>query len=740
MSSIDDMLDARAQESSQAPQQGKASDIDSMLEARAAGGMKAQAAPSTAPAVAAEAPTRTQRFVQGLTDLPVAAGQLVEHTPVLSTITHGWRGLIRASLSGLGANNAASLFDPVESEKFDKAVQSRENEYQQARTQAGQTGIDWWRLGGAASNPVNYIAPGGVAASVGGRIGQAALQGGISGALQPTTEASNVPGSFWWDKAKGTTLGAATGSILSSVIEGVTPLLRAGANSVKTLFGKGAASQVPPSGAAETIVNEALKKQGADPNTLNVNVLAGMKQEVQSALEHGAEPSQEAIANRAIAESLPIPIHLTRANATGVGMANEDFLMGIKGAGEPLAQRAKENNAAAIANLDALGAKDAPDPVSTGSKIQEAVQNWWQKIDDQKSAAYDAVRNSKGQPAMMDQFSATQQIRDALDTPQAMHAWDSLPGHVQRTIEDLEEGKLPLTVAQFQALDKAWGREAASKAASDGTAAYAINTARRILGEAPIQDDVGKEALAAYQAAKSMHAQQMGMIDPKLPNGRPNPNFQPIVKSVVVDGTAPEKIFQKHFMGEAPSVAAKNSAALQKIDPSMPEDIGRTMMGEIKRLALNNASEERGAISQPVLNSWAKDPVKSARMEALLPQPLVGTFKNLAKTVENMKRFSVGEKPNTSNTASALVNAGVSMAKNSALGKIAQRIPGIKAVSEELKSAGLRGEVNQAVNPGVTLKSLVSATPSQAAKSRLAARLALPAAISAEQPSDGSNE
>lgn len=717
-----DVADAIALAYNGAPQKP----VDTVADAIA----QAYAPVTAAPAATPVAPVSAgQSFAHGMGNLEVGLGQAAEHIPGISQVTNGTRWLIRQGLEASGHPDAASLFDPVSSSDFDQIVQQRQQDYQQARQAAGQTGIDWWQLAGEAANPLNYLAPGGVAEGVAGRIGQAAVQGAAVSAAQP----SATPGSFWWDKAKGATIGATAGGITGGVVEGVMPTLKMAFNgATKALGGVKNAAASP---AAEVIVNDALRSQGADPATLNLNVLSGMKQEVQSALDHDAQPSTQAIVNRARAESLPVPVHLMRGQATGDPMAfsTEQNLRGITGVGEPITQRLQQQNAAFIQNLDALGAKNAPDPVSTSTQMADKIQSLWDGLQTKKNSLYDAVRNSQGQPAMMDQFTAVQNIHDALDTPQASHAYDLLPGHIQSTLDDLADGKLPLTVAQMQALDKTWGADARS---ADGSTAFAINTARRLLNEAPIQDDVGEEARQAYFAARQAHAQQMSLVDPKLANGMPNLQFQPLVKSVVVDGKAPETLFQQHFMSAAPSVARKNMAFMQQLDPNAPQQIGQTLMGEIKRQALSSASDERGTVSQSVLNGWANDPVKSARLDALLPKPAVDTFHNLAATVEAAKRFPVAATVNTSNTGSAVVNAGVSMLKSGAASQIVKRLPLIKQlvtpISEGLKAAKTQTAVNEALSPGVTLKSMLSASPSQAARRRLASRMVIPGAVAAE--------
>ena len=664
-------------------------------------------------------PTAGERFAQGFGDTIYGLGRITQHVVpdvVLNTIRRG---------IGL---------DEVSTKEFDDMVSQREQQYQQARTDAHQTGIDWWRLAGNAANPVNYLGPSG-AATVGGRIAQGVIQGARLGAAQASAE-STAPGNFWWDTAKGAAAGAAAGGVTSSVVEGVAPGLRWGVSKVRGLAGSGSGN-IP--GAADAIVKQALQSAGMDPANVDLNLLKGMRHDVQSALDHGADISPNAIVNRARAESLPVPIHLTRGQATGDAMqfAKEQNLRGITSVGEPVTQILTDQNAGFIANLDALGAKNAPDPVSTSTTYAAKIQGLWDAMQARKNDLYSAVRNAKGQSAAVDGIHAADSIKAALDTPEASHAYDLLPANIKKTIDSLGSGDFPLTIAQAQSLDKIWGDAARS---ADGSTAYAINKARQILGDAPVQDELGDQARKAYELARQAHASQMSLLDPKLPNGMPNPNFQPMVKAVVQDGKPPEQLFSTHFLNAAPSVARKNLAFLSQIDPDAPKQIGQTLMGEIKRQALTSASDERGTVSEAVLRGWSGDPVKSARLDALLPKPAVDTFHNLASTVEAAKKMPVASAVNTSNTGSALVNAGTSMLKNSAVAQITKRLPIARSVAEGLAEAGRQTDVQSALNPGVTLKSLLSATPSQAARRSALSRVLTPTAIAAPQQPQGSED
>ncbi len=675
------------------------------------------------PAPPAPPPTSMQSFAQGIADPLYGLGRIAQH--VAGPVVNATRSAISSGLNAAGQPEAATLFAPVSTPEFDNMVSTREQQYDRSRAAAGQNGIDWWRIAGNAANPVNYMGPSAVPGTVAGRIAQAAFQGAGVGAAQ-SAGTSQVPGQMWWDAAKGAALGAGTGGVLGASIEGVLPALRFGMNKVRQMVSNG---NVPSSAAADQVVKSALESAGHNPSSVDLNLLKGMRQDVQSALDHGADISPAAIVNRAKAESLPIPIQLTRGQATGDPMlyAREQNLRGIQGVGEPITTRLQQQNSGFIANLDALGAKNALDPVSFGQKYSDSIQNFWNSLDAHKNSLYSAVRNSQGQSAAMDGYASAENIKAALNNPQASYVYDMLPSNIRRTIDDLGSGQVPFSVAQMQSLDKIWGDAARG---TDGSTAYAINQARRILANAPLADDAGEESRQAYFAARQAHAQQMSLIDPKLPNGQPNPAYQPMVKSVVMDGKPPEQLFNQHFMNAAPSAAAKNQSFLSQINPEAAQEVGQTLMGEIKRQALNSASDDRGTISDAVLRSWSNDPVKSARLEAIFPRPAVDIFHNLASTVEAAKKFPVASAVNTSNTGSALLNAGLSMAQNGAISQVVKHLPLVRSVAEGLQAAKVHTGVQQALTPGVSLKSILTATPMQAAVNRTTTRSAIPGAAS----------
>lgn len=153
--------------------------------------------PFSAADMTAPAPSLWDRFMHGVVDPVVGAGQLMTHVP------------------GSLWSYARPVVDPL--------VRLREETYQRER--GPNAGFDWARLAGNVASPINYAIPELGAAATAGRLGEAgkaAVSGALAGAMQPTaTKPGAGEGDYWTSKAKDLALGAATGGALGGVAAGV---------------------------------------------------------------------------------------------------------------------------------------------------------------------------------------------------------------------------------------------------------------------------------------------------------------------------------------------------------------------------------------------------------------------------------------------------------------------------------------------------------------------------------------
>lgn len=122
----------------------------------------------------------------------------------------------------LAANAVGSLpnLSPIK-DTVNKAIKDEEAQYQDARKQIGSDGWDIARGVGNALATVPLAAVGGAPATLAGRIGAGALQGGIAGALEPVQDTDN----YWTDKGKQIGAGTAGGAVMAPVVGAVSRIV-----------------------------------------------------------------------------------------------------------------------------------------------------------------------------------------------------------------------------------------------------------------------------------------------------------------------------------------------------------------------------------------------------------------------------------------------------------------------------------------------------------------------------------
>lgn len=146
---------------------------------------------------------------QGATDMVYGAAQIGAHMPE----------------EGVDANPAEAQKQQQErAATVDKIVQTREQTYQDQRKASGDTGFDWWRMGGNVASTLPLSAVGGVAggATLAARLAGATLGGMTGGALQPVTE-----GDFGTEKAKQVAIGGGAGLVTGGAAEGASAGVKA---------------------------------------------------------------------------------------------------------------------------------------------------------------------------------------------------------------------------------------------------------------------------------------------------------------------------------------------------------------------------------------------------------------------------------------------------------------------------------------------------------------------------------
>jgi hypothetical protein len=605
------------------------------------------------------------RVKTGLEDMGVGIAQLTGHLFGKEKISPQER--------------AAYGVGPDEDLDFDKVVADREKAYKAGRAAAGSTGFDWARTFGEIANPGNYVLPGGGGSGVLARAGSAAAQGAGVASLNPVTE----PGNFWGGKAWQAGTGAVSGTLVSGAISVLAKPFSLAAQSLKSLFGK--APQADK--AAQGVIDQTLNTVGIKPADLPPEMVDGARDQIAKVIKSGGEVSPASLQAQAEAASLPIPIKLTPGQASGDALhyASEQELakMNLKG-GNPLQQLMSENNQKLIDNVGKLGADGAPTAADTGKAGLIGLAKKDALISAAKNAAYDAVKDSQGRSATLDadQFyvNATDRLKDQMASVNN--------STVLQHMDDIAEGKLPLTVDTMMKLDKAWGR--IQRTTADGNEAYGIGLLRNELNQTPVSSELGQETMAKYQAARSLARRQFELSDPKSQNFIPG--YAAMLKGMgdashnefiaaLDGGTAnidADKWFSQNVFQQTPA-GVKKLIGFLKDDQTTTQALQHGTMGEIRDRVLKG----NDAIGRSVFSNAAMQKVmdRAETLRQILPSDTVTALGRLYNTSSRISGVPYKSAVNWSNTAAASANMqAIREGAGTVATAAAEAVPGGKAV------------------------------------------------------------
>lgn len=224
-----------------------------------------------------------------------------------------------SEITSLGENypNTVSRLYDKSAQTVDTANNARENSYDQARTAAGRTGIDWGRIAGNIVSPANAV-PGKIigqfpeAANLAGRLTQGAVSGGMFGATAPV---NTDDGSYAGQKTAQVGVGAVGGAAIPAV-------------------GKLAAALVSPkiSSNVQTLLDEGIKLtpgQILGPGAKKIeDKLTSFLPGVAARQQESIKDLNTAVANRAlnpIGEQLPEGMAGRDANAYVQGKLQDAY-------------------------------------------------------------------------------------------------------------------------------------------------------------------------------------------------------------------------------------------------------------------------------------------------------------------------------------------------------------------------------------------------------------------------------
>jgi hypothetical protein len=222
-------------------------------------------------------PGRVRSFMQGATDPLYGAAQLASHA--LSGVEQS------APIQWLGRQLGMEANSP---EQIDAKVRQREADYQAERQAGGETGADYWRMGGNAAAAI----PAALAMPAGGTILGSALAGAAGGAVTAAAEPVTQGDDYWKEKRQQATtggmIGAATGPAGLLLGRAIAPRI---APNVRALAGEGV--ELTPG----QIIGGATKRLEDAASSMPI-----LGDQIKSAQRNSLETMNRAAANRGLAE------------------------------------------------------------------------------------------------------------------------------------------------------------------------------------------------------------------------------------------------------------------------------------------------------------------------------------------------------------------------------------------------------------------------------------------------------
>jgi hypothetical protein len=193
------------------------------------------------------------------------------------------------------------------------------------------------------------------------------------------------------------------------------------------------------------------------------------------------------------ADSLPIPVRLTKGQATGdvVQLSKEQ---NVRGSQQELAYRINEQNKALVDNVPLIREKAAPDVYATKTiESSQALIDSYKALDDARSteisAAYKALEDAAGGQFPVDGVTLAKNAEAALAKKLKT---DFLPTPIKTQLDRFKNGE-PMTFEQFEAMRTNLAAEIRkAERSGDGNTAMAASIVREALEQLPLKGEAGK--------------------------------------------------------------------------------------------------------------------------------------------------------------------------------------------------------------------------------------------------------
>lgn len=464
-------------------------------------------------------------------------------------------------------------------------------------------------------------------------------------AANPSAQAASSAGAGYAGGVARENGGGAGSQIGASIVGGLlAPTALSAVNKIATT-GRNAVNNIN-SAATANRVNTLLTKAGIDDSTLGSQALQSIRKDVATALSNSDDISVDAL--RRLSDYRAVGAQPMRSNLTlNPADITKDRNLAKLGANstdakaQQLAMMQNKNNKVLIDNLNDLGANTADDAYSAGQKLISALEGADDSARASISSLYEKARNTSGRSAQLDPYKFTQRANDLLDESLL---GGKLPSDVRNLLNRAAKGEMPLTVDTAEQFKTRIGD--LQRATMDRAERKALSLVRQALDETPVADELGEQSIKAFNQARQMNRDYMGIVEKT-----------PALKAVR-DGVEPDKFVKQFILSNGSKSNVSDVAQLRQSLGNNPEAIGAVrgqILSHLKGKALSGASDEAGNFSPSAFNRALND-IGDRKLGVFFQPDEIEQLKRVGRVATYEKFQPTGSAVNNSNTAGAVVS------------------------------------------------------------------------------------
>lgn len=446
----------------------------------------------------------------------------------------------------------------------------------------------------------------------------------------------------------------------------------------------------PVAGAAGT--RASVGAAGTVPVAQARAMVAGSSPELQQAVESavaklppGQQLNMEALQRHVDADSLPIPVKLTRGQATQdpTLISNERNTRSIT---KPMVTRLQQQDQALSANLDAIKENAAPDiytskPEELGQKVIDDYQAQHDAAQADIGAKYKALEDANGGDFPIDGNAFVSAAQAAL---KAKMKGRYVPPEIAGDMEDIKSSGGRMTFEDFENMRTNLASEMRkAERSGDGNRAYASGIVRNALEDLPLTP----EAAGLKSLADEARAAAKADFDKR--------RADPAYDAVVTGKAVPSTFIDKQVLNT--SAPLEN---VQKIMGNLTTDEAKQAISAATLQRFKDSAVRQGGFS-PANFDKVSNGLGSKLNEIFQPDD-IQTLNALGNTARAAKNQPAGSFVNNSNTLTAALGAGASNlaegAVNATVGKGV--LPIGSWIRKGLEYPAARRELQQTLAPG----------------------------------------